>query len=304
MAKFVPRLVAPSKSDKHYYSTDNIFYACGYGMPNCTAYAWGRLYELTGKRYTGLTGNAEDFMASALRIGLKTGKEPKLGAIICWRAGEAGNSSDGAGHVGVVEQIKDNGDIVVSASAWKGEEFYLTTLTKSSGYVYSPLRPLQGFIYCGIEFDGKNNNEVKPGLAVYLEAVQVFNSETALSAYGTRSGKFYLWDGTIRNGRIRVTNAVNKVGIPGKVSFWVNLADIGLVADTADKKSFKAETKYVLSNAVVYNSEGGSSIGRRSGIYYTWDDTIRNGRIRMTNSPARVGVPGCVSFWVDVSSLS
>lgn len=108
----------------------------------------------------------------------------------------------------------------------------------------------------------------------------------------------------IRNGRIRVTNAVNKVGIPGKVSFWVNLADIGLVADTADKKTFKAGTKYVLSNAVVYNSEGGSSIGRRSGIYYTWDDTIRNGRIRMTNSPARVGVPGCVSFWVDVSSIS
>lgn len=82
MARFIPRLVAPSKSDKHYYSTDNIFYACGYGMPNCTAYAWGRLYELTGKRYTGLTGNAEDFMASALRIGLKTGKEPKLGDML------------------------------------------------------------------------------------------------------------------------------------------------------------------------------------------------------------------------------
>ena len=77
--RFIPRFTAPSHGDKHYYSNENIFYACGYGMPNCTAYAWGRLYELTGKRYTALTGNAEDFIASAVRAGLKTGNTPKLG---------------------------------------------------------------------------------------------------------------------------------------------------------------------------------------------------------------------------------
>lgn len=153
--KFTPRLAAPSKSDRHYYSNENIFFACGYGMPNCTAYAWGRLYELTDKRYTNLCGNAEAWWGVASKAGLKTGQEPKLGAIVCYRAGNANTSSDGAGHVAVVEEIKANGDIVISNSAWKGTEFYLMTVTKASGYKYADSRQLQGFIYCGVEFEEK-----------------------------------------------------------------------------------------------------------------------------------------------------
>ncbi len=166
MAKYEPRLTAPSHDDKHYYSNENIFHACGYGMyhynkntkksdyyGNCTAYAWGRLYEITGKRYTGLCGNAEDWWAVAEKAGLKRGQEPKLGAIICWRAGEVKNSKDGAGHVAVVEEIKPNGDIVTSNSGWNSSEFYTRTVTKASGYQYSSDRIFQGFIYCGIEFE-------------------------------------------------------------------------------------------------------------------------------------------------------
>lgn len=153
MAKFEKRLSAPSKSNKYYYSHSNIFYTSGYGMPNCTAYAWGRVYELTGKRYTALHGNAEDWWPAAKKAGMKTGSTPKLGAICCWRAGVVGNDNDGAGHVAVVEEIKPNGDIVTSNSAWKGTNFYTKTVTKASGYQYSSSRPFQGFIYCGIDFD-------------------------------------------------------------------------------------------------------------------------------------------------------
>lgn len=159
MAKFTKRTTAPAKSDKHYYS-DNIFYACGYGMPNCTAYAWGRLYEITGKKHVALHGNAEEWWAAADNAGLQKGQTPKLGAIICWRAGNATTGSDGAGHVAVVEEIKSNGDIVTSNSAWKGTNFYMQTLTKASGYQYSSNRQLQGFIYCGLEFDNKTTVDV------------------------------------------------------------------------------------------------------------------------------------------------
>lgn len=159
MAKFTKRTTAPAKSDKHYYS-DNIFYACGYGMPNCTAYAWGRLYEITGKRHVPLHGNAEEWWAAADNAGLKKGQTPKLGAIVCWRAGNPTTGSDGAGHVAVVEEIKPNGDIVTSNSAWKGTNFYMQIVTKASGYQYSSNRPFQGFIYCGLEFD--NDNVVVP----------------------------------------------------------------------------------------------------------------------------------------------
>lgn len=161
MANFNKRLSAPSQSDSHYFSGDNIFYACGYGMPNCTAYAWGRLYEITGNRYVGLHGNAEEWWAAAQNTGMQTGQTPKLGAIICWRAGSASNSADGAGHVAVVEEIHTNGDIVTSNSAWKGTNFYVQTLTKASGYLYSSSRPLLGFIYCGIDFDGNPQEEVQ-----------------------------------------------------------------------------------------------------------------------------------------------
>ena len=163
MGKFVKRLSAPASSDKHYFSKSNIFYACGYGMPNCTAYAWGRLYEITGKRYTKLYGNAEEWWARAKSAGLETGSTPKLGAIICWRAGNPANGSDGAGHVAVVEEIKSNGDIVTSNSAWKGTNFYTQTIKKSNNYQYSANRPLQGFIYCGVDFDNDVVvEEVKP----------------------------------------------------------------------------------------------------------------------------------------------
>lgn len=164
MAKFTKRLSAPSKSNKYYYSHSNIFYTSGYGMPNCTAYAWGRVYELTGKRYMSLHGNAEDWWPAAKNAGMKTGSVPKLGAICCWRAGVVGNDDDGAGHVAVVEEIKPNGDIVTSNSAWKGTNFYLKTVTKASGYQYSSSRPFQGFIYCDVDFDDEVEIEETPSV--------------------------------------------------------------------------------------------------------------------------------------------
>ena len=49
-ATYTPRLTAPSRSNGYYYSSKNILYAAGYGMPNCTAYAYGRAYEILGKK--------------------------------------------------------------------------------------------------------------------------------------------------------------------------------------------------------------------------------------------------------------
>lgn len=47
---FTARLSAPAYSNKYYFNGNyNVFYASGYGMPNCTAYAYGRAYEILGK---------------------------------------------------------------------------------------------------------------------------------------------------------------------------------------------------------------------------------------------------------------
>lgn len=157
MAKFTPRLTAPSTNSKYWYS-ENPFYKTGYGLPNCTCYAWGRFYEITGKAPTFL-GNAEDFYVNAEKD-YKRGQTPKLGAVICWRKGVAGDNSDGAGHVAVVEQINSDGSIVISQSAWKGTRFWTQTLPKP--YSFGAAYTLQGFIYPNIEFDNEPEKKEEP----------------------------------------------------------------------------------------------------------------------------------------------
>lgn len=316
--RFTQRLTAPSKTDKRFINYRNGGYntciiinqSTGSVLPNCVGYAQGRLLEIRGENKVNWTMpacNAEDWYDTARKNGMSVGQIPKLGAVVCWRAGQTHNSSDGAGHVAVVEEIKPNGDIIVSQSAYGGQEFYLSTLTKASGYMYAASRPLVGFVYCGIDFEADKSESVveatvvKAGLKVELRNVQAYASESSLSSYGFRSGTYYTWDGTVKNGRIRLTNAVNKVGVPGQVSFWASLADIGL-ADTGVKTP-TAGAKHTLNNTPVYGTEKGPSIGKRNGVYYVWDPTVRNGRIRMTNNPARVGAPGQVSFWVEVNEL-
>lgn len=317
--KFNKRTAAPSKADKHFinyarggYNTCiAIDQQTGYVLPNCVGYAQGRLLELRSENKINWklpACNAEDWYDKAKANGLQVGSTPKLGAVVVWCAGNTHNSADGAGHVAIVEEIKANGDIVVSQSAYGGQEFYLSTLTKTSGYTYAANRPLVGFVYAGVEFEEdksepeQSTTSVQAGIKVELRNVQAYASESSLGSYGLRSGTYYTWDGNPKNGRIRLTNAVNKVGVPGQVSFWVSLADIGLSADTSVKTP-TAGDRYTLNNVPVYGTEKGPSIGRRSGMYYTWDNTVRNGRVRMTNSPARVGVPGQVSFWVEVNKL-
>lgn len=66
----------------------------------------------------------------------------------------------------------------------------------------------------------------------------------------------------------------------------------------------KAGVKVHLKDTPVYNSESAvKPIGTRTGTYFVWSDEVRNGRVRMTNSAAKVGESGQVSFWADVEDI-
>lgn len=120
----------------------------------CVGYSWGRWREILGKNPNLSLNNAENWWAH--NDGYKRGKTPKVGAVICWRKGQAGNASDGAGHVAVVEQVKSNGDIIVSESHYGGTRWRLKTYTAPNYYLGSSYT-FQGFIYIPIEFDGEEN---------------------------------------------------------------------------------------------------------------------------------------------------
>ncbi len=115
---FIPRLSAPDFDEISYYE-DNIFYKSGYGMPNCTAYAWGRVYEILNKKPGLCPGNARLWYAYNISNKIyKFGKKPIPGAVACF-------DNEYGGHVAVVEVIKD-GIITFSNSAYKGSLFYLS----------------------------------------------------------------------------------------------------------------------------------------------------------------------------------
>ena len=82
-ASFSPRLSAPSSSNKYYYSNLNVFYRYDYGMPNCTAYAYGRAYEILGSEPKLSWNNAEQWYGYNKANGYyKYGQTPKVGAIV------------------------------------------------------------------------------------------------------------------------------------------------------------------------------------------------------------------------------
>lgn len=156
MANFVQRTTAPTEADGWYYA-DNPFYQYNYGMPNCTCYAWGRFAELLGSAPALSWGNAENWYGHA--DGYARGKTPRVGAVICWRKGQAGNSDDGAGHVAIVEQVNADGSIVTSESGWKSATFWWRTHRNDDGnWGQSSAYTFQGFIYHPKDFDGAGVN--------------------------------------------------------------------------------------------------------------------------------------------------
>lgn len=143
---FEPRLTSPSRSNAYYNRTLNAFSQTGYGMPNCTAYVYGRIYEITGEAPLIRTGNAGSWWYINKRNNYyEYGSEPKIGAIACW-----------SNHVAVVEVI-DEDMITISQSHWGGNYFDTDTVKAGAGR-YG--QTFYGFIYaCGdIELEEEEPN--------------------------------------------------------------------------------------------------------------------------------------------------
>lgn len=176
MAKYTPRLSAPSTTNKNFIHSskggyNNCILISGNScLPNCVGYCWGRWREILGTTPKLSLNNAENWWGYTAD-GYKRGKTPKLGAVICWRKGQAGVSSDGAGHVAIVEQIKSNGDIVVSESHYGGTRWRTYTYTKASNYRLGSAYTFQGFIYLPLTFAETTTNIKKSNAEIAKEVL-------------------------------------------------------------------------------------------------------------------------------------
>lgn len=164
---FVARLEEPNSSNQFYFSDMNVFYASGWGMPNCTAYAYGRAYELLGTKPNLCTGNAQDwFDYNKSHNYYPYGDTPRLGAIAVW-------SHDDSGHVAVVEKIED-GIITFSNSGYPNIMFYTNEISvDDSNASYNDSWNLLGYIYIYSESDNgtitpTNVNEVASKITTFF----------------------------------------------------------------------------------------------------------------------------------------
>lgn len=145
---FTPRYSKPGKGNKFYITTSKGGYSrCIVGKPtdnecnvlaNCVGYACGRFNEIIGKmKYSALNCNAENFIERAKSLGLVISNIPHKGGIMVWQKGSL-SSSDGAGHVAIVEDIKEWYDskpskIITSESGYNYKSFWTTIRTNSNG---------------------------------------------------------------------------------------------------------------------------------------------------------------------------
>ena len=148
---FSPRLTEPAKDDP-YYTTLNPYYQSGYGMPNCTCYAYGRAYELL-KSEPKLAHYSAGYWwwYNKENSIYPYGQTPKPGAVACWD-----KYDKSSGHVAVVEVI--TGDYVtLSESSYKKSYFNLGYMKSDSSNYCTSMRFL-GYIYIN-EFSVENNPE-------------------------------------------------------------------------------------------------------------------------------------------------
>ncbi len=111
---------SPPDFSSYYYDKGKNGYG-GLAMPNCTTYAFGRVYEITNERPNVSEGNANTFFAynnnNNVYPSSTNANEPCIGAIVCY---------DGLyGHVQVVESIgNDSGGqyIIVSESNYSSHD--------------------------------------------------------------------------------------------------------------------------------------------------------------------------------------
>lgn len=141
---YTARLTAPSLSNPYFYSDINVFYKFGYGMPNCTCYAYGRAYEILKTEPKLCIYDANQWFDYNKKNGYYSyGQTPKLGAIACWKY-----KNYDSGHVAVVEKITDD-TVYYSNSAWSGENFYVDSLPIDDPVKGRPNWEFQGYIYIG-----------------------------------------------------------------------------------------------------------------------------------------------------------
>lgn len=164
---------------------------------------------------------------------------------------------------------------------------------------------------CYTDFTGSvAPSEPSPSLSagdkITLSNTALFATSSAGNSSATKSGTYYVYDGIVINGRIRITNSPDNVGktpMSTYVTGWINISGI----EDSSSKSYIAGTRLSLSNVSLYASADAKSASAKvSGVLYLYDGQEIYGRFRITNSSNNVGktpISTYVTGWINKSDI-
>lgn len=254
---FSARTTMPT-SDNAYYYSGNPFYKGGYGLPNCTCYAFGRAWEVTGQYPKLSTGDAGSWYGyNKSNNYYAYGSTPKAGAIACW-----------SGHVAFVESVNSDGTINFSESNWRGRknpEYKFRYLTNKNPYSYTS--GFQGYIYVVSDASAPtsaklsiNKNDFKIGEEFIMTLSADAGCQFYLSIIDSDSGETVLSEnvsGTYRSSFQRAghysahMSAFNSKG--GVDSNWIDFYVFGSAPTSAklsaDKSYFDVGESVILNTS-------------------------------------------------------
>lgn len=185
-----PRLTAPER-DNPYYTTYSPFYVAGVGMPNCTAYSWGRIAEL--KQVTSYQdaidrvhlcrGNARQWW-DYIDDGYQRGQDPAPGAVAVFEGIATNAAGKHYGHVMVIEEV--SGDTVTlsgsdaDVNGSGGRYFYVDKMSMDELRNPAYHGGLLGFIYAYTEVK-ESMSELDAKKLVVCDYAQYLGRMPALS---------------------------------------------------------------------------------------------------------------------------
>ena len=174
--------------------------------------SYGNLVRIRHADYNG--GKLQTLYAHLQRVTVKNGQAVREGEVIGY-SGNTGNSTGPHLHF----EVRLNGTRCNPLN-WLDDDFSVARSTVRLGSYTSVKRPATALV---------------AGAELHLQRVPLYVSSTAVSAAGTVSGTYYVWSAEPADGRVRITNAADRVGQAGQVTGWISVSDAGVQTQPADK---------------------------------------------------------------------
>lgn len=101
-------------------------------------------------------------------------------------------------------------------------------------------------------------------------------------------------------------DTISGIAKPVDDNYWYG--EIGNETKPADKEEPNAKlvtgAKITLKDVNCYASSTTAKVSsEKTGVFYIWSDSVRSGRIRITNKPENVGKNGAITGWVNAADL-